>query len=86
MKLTKGPLAGYKVEMAEGEKTRQYQEDVDKLVNLMGYEWALVTDLSRIGDFYTDETDVEMLSLKLGFPVTRKDYMWEVAMRTRKSN
>lgn len=52
-------------------------------------EWAsscLVTDESQIGDFFSlidkrTPEEVEKLGKELGFPVERRMYIWEVAVR-----
>jgi hypothetical protein len=75
-----------RIEFAEDAKVKQYQADIDKLLGIMGFDWALVTDLSSIGDFLTEENDVQEIGKKLGFEISRRDYMYEVAMRMGKSN
>lgn len=74
------------MQLAEDSSTRQHQEKIDKLLEVMGFDWALVTDLSTISDFLTEEEDVQTLSRKLGFEVKKKDYIFEVAMRMAKAN
>lgn len=80
-KLDKGPLAGYTVELAPQEKVEIYSIQVRRVLEALGYEHALVTDMSSISDFRPTPKEIQELVTALGVPVDRKDYIWEIAER-----
>jgi len=86
----------YKIESAPQYYVNQYEEEVHKLLLLVGElmsedpkDWAdncFVTDQSTLSDFFSREEDeeegvVKGLSKKLGFEVERSMYIYEIAAR-----
>lgn len=63
-----------------------------KVVNLMGFKRALITDESTIGDFmgcfsnkFKSNSDIKEFSKKLGFKIKRSDYIWKIAKKLKNS-
>lgn len=76
-----------RIELASQSKIDQFQEYVDAVLEALGHPEALVTDESKIWDFYPfkegREDSLKKLSDKLGFQITTKDYIWEIAEQLR---
>jgi hypothetical protein len=67
--------------MAEGDKIIKYRPAVDVILNTLGHPEALVTNESCVSDFRPDDETLARLIRKIGFDVSKKDYIWEIAMR-----
>lgn len=72
-----------KIVLAPANKVGELRDEVRKVINAMGIESFLVTDESTIWDFDMDEEETQNLSKALGIPVSKNDYVWEVAQRLK---
>lgn len=82
-----------KIELAATDGTDQYQREIGVILRILGHPGALVTDESSIWDFlshFGDKKENEKFNKKLlakisgrlGFEVTSKDLLIEVAQKT----
>jgi Asp-tRNA(Asn)/Glu-tRNA(Gln) amidotransferase C subunit len=92
--LTQGELkeklrsGDYKIESAPTDEIDKVQKQVDRVLEIigriMGFEEgefsAFVTDESTVGDFLRDDKQIEKLTKKLGFTVTRQSYIKDIAV------
>jgi hypothetical protein len=77
----------WKIEFASRNKLDQLAEWVEIVLEAVGHPEAFVSDGSSIWDFHPlkegQEEWLKEVSDKLGFPVSTKDYIWEVAEQVR---
>lgn len=70
-----------KVELAETDHIEQYEAEIERLLDILDFPEALVTDLSLIWDF--GDVDLVAVGEQLGFPITGDSYLWEIAKRMK---
>ena len=75
-----------KIELAPTDECEKYQEQIMKVLKVLGHDEALVTDMSSIGDFLDvfgskkqTQSRLKQISKKLGFEVSTNDLIVEVA-------
>lgn len=68
-----------KVRLASHENIIKYQKEVDRLLELLGYPNALVTDLSLVSDLCRDEAVLDNARTTLGVLFSGREYIWKVA-------
>jgi hypothetical protein len=82
-------VLGRKIVMAPSVEIERNRESVDRLLLMvgeyMGWEGdtshVFVSDMTTLGDFNLEESEMEELSRKVGFPVARSDELKDVALR-----
>jgi hypothetical protein len=62
-----------------------YDAEVMRVLEVLGFPEALVTDESTIGDFRLDDRELTAASRMLGVAVRANDYVYEVAKKLRES-
>lgn len=71
--------------LASQDKTAKYAKEIQKLLKALGHPEALVTDESKLWDFWPMAKDTQRkakaLSKKLGVPVNKTDYLITIAER-----
>lgn len=80
---------GNNVFMAESDEIKKAGSNVDALLELiapfMGWKdkgrHVFVSDMSELGDFFHSDEQCRNLSLKLGFDVSRHDYIHKIASK-----
>ncbi len=85
-----------KIVFADNNYISIYQEQVDEILEILGFEGAMVTNLSKIGDFLfpkmilKDKTEVGFTTKEIddiigqfNFPVFLDDYVWEIAKKIK---
>jgi hypothetical protein len=82
-----------KIEMAPSKKVKKAGKWVDLVLEAIGFKRALVTDESRIFDFFDFGSDqkredklLSKWSKKLGFKIKEDDRIWKVAEKLSKGN
>lgn len=68
-----------KIALASSSLTEMLQPWVDKILQALGFEEALVTDLSSISDFSPTKDELRQASNLLGIELSSKMYLWEAA-------
>ena len=61
-------------------RINEHPEGTAVALNILGHPDALVSDLTRVDDFYPDEDALSLLDAKRG------DFLWEIAARIEKEN
>lgn len=86
MKPFANDVFGNKVFMAETDEIDKQRANVDKLLWLVApfMGWAdishvFVSDMSSLGDFGLEDTELQQIQTTLGFPVKADDYLYEIA-------
>ena len=74
----------YKFELAETDRTDDYWEEIDRILGIIGYPEALVTDLSSFGDFILNDYECKKLSEKLGVEITGDKLLVDAAEELHK--
>ena len=72
-----------KVELASTESVSQYERYIRRILSAIGYEEALVTDLSSISDFPLDEIDIEKIKRELDIDIHKDEYLVDIAIRLK---
>lgn len=70
-----------RVEFASQDTIEKYRQQVDRILDDIGFSTALVTDESRFSDFPLNEADYATLSRRYGFEVKRRDGIAATAER-----
>jgi hypothetical protein len=72
-----------RIELADSTLVHRHRESMDSLLRTMGFslDSVLVTDLSSVGDFLSEESELSELSKSIGFPVRWNDLLIDIAMR-----
>jgi len=77
----------WKIELAPKYKVDQLVGYIEIVLEALGHSEALVTDESTIWDFHPLKKDqaewLKKINDKLGFEVSLKDRLWEVAEQVR---
>lgn len=78
------PKKKLKIKLASQERIESLEPYVDKVLDALGFEGALVTDLSIVGDFPFD-TDDELSDARaaLGIEFGVKDRIYKVAEKLK---
>lgn len=85
MKIEKGPFAGKEIILAPQTQLSQFtEEQVQELLELIGYPEALITDQSSLSDFGLDPEEVQAITAHYGFAVERTDYLVDVLVRAHR--
>ncbi|MBM3129952.1 MAG: hypothetical protein FJ009_15185 [Chloroflexi bacterium] len=72
-----------RIELAGRDKIESLGEYVDRVLEALGHPEALVTDESQVWDFTRDTNELKKIAKKLGFAITKNDYVWELAERCK---
>lgn len=72
---------GVVLEAAEDGQVEALGPYVQRVLDVVGFPTAWVSDLSCVGDFPVDEDDCQEFARTLGVPVALDDYLVEVARR-----
>jgi hypothetical protein len=79
-----------RIVIADQDAVDQFPHGVQRVLGVLGHPEALVTDESQVGDFLMhypsdpecarlEKEGLAELSSLLGRPVTRRDWIWELA-------
>jgi hypothetical protein len=89
---------GNHIQFADDDRVQQYPKELHKLLLYVAEimdtdmdpdKWVsrvFVSDLSRVGDFFGEDSDLEALSVKLGFSVDSHTYLYEITEKLAKPN
>lgn len=85
---------GRKLFLADTHEVEQLRESMDRLLlsigEYMGWEGDIshvfVSDMSTLGDFGLEDSEVAALSKTLGFEVRPGDYLKDIALRMKPAN
>lgn len=87
IKLTRGRFKGHTVELAPQHEVAALPDEIQRVLDALGHPEALVTDESRIGDFFDfgdpEPPDTRPIAAALGVPVDARDFIVDVALRLR---
>ena len=82
---------GNNIFMAEADAIKSQQENVNRLLLLIGeyMGWdgdishVFVSDLTTLGDFCLEDEELSELAEKLGFAVEPQEYLHDIALRMK---
>ncbi len=76
-------VADGRVELAPTVLVDMLEPYVEQVLEALEHSEALVTDLSKVGDFSLEDEERAAASARLGVVMTDTDYIYEVAQRVR---
>lgn len=78
-----------KIELAEQNKTKEYDKEIYLILKALGHPEALVTDESCISDFLDifnqnrRQIQIKKFERKIGIKIQGDEYLWMVAEKIR---
>ena len=70
-----------KIKLAPTKKVDKFSGAIDRILKMVKFPEALVTDLSRFGDFALDEKAYRSISKKLGIEIKEDTLLVDVASK-----
>jgi hypothetical protein len=73
-----------KITFASRGKVSKYEEELHKILKLLGHPEALITDLSSIGDFAPKKSTIKKIEKLIGDIVLETDLLVDIASKFRR--
>ena len=70
-----------KITFASRKKVSKYEEELHKILKLLGHPEALITDLSSIGDFAPKKSTIKKIEKLIGDTVLEADLLVDIAKK-----